>query len=180
MIKLINDLMDVAKIDEGKFEIELEPTQLENIVADVVKEVVPLAKEKNVSLSYDYPSKPLAPVKINRQRVAQVIQNLIDNAIKYSSVGDKGTVKVELHDNIDVLEFTVKDNGIGIPENEQGKMFQRFSRAPTPPNLIRAAAADLDFISPRRSWSSAAARFGLNPRKTRVQLFTLHFPMINS
>jgi len=128
MIKLINDLMDVAKIDEGKFEIELEPTQLENIVADVVKEVVPLAKEKNVSLSYDYPSKPLAPVKINRQRVAQVIQNLIDNAIKYSSVGDKGTVKVELHDNIDVLEFTVKDNGIGIPENEQGKMFQRFSR----------------------------------------------------
>jgi signal transduction histidine kinase len=128
MIRLINDLMDVAKIDEGKFSVSLEPAQLEDVVAEVVKNVTPFAVEKHVSLTYDYPHSKLQPVKINRQRVAQVIQNLVDNSIKYSSVGDKGAVKIDIDEGATALEFIVSDNGIGIPEAEQAKMFERFSR----------------------------------------------------
>lgn len=128
MIKLINDLMDVAKIDEGRFELKLEPIKLEDLVAEVVKEILPLAKEKHVSLSYTPPSVPLPKLKIDRQRVKQVFQNLIDNAIKYSRIDSRGRVTVEVQKDTQFLKVVIKDNGIGILQDEQDKMFERFFR----------------------------------------------------
>jgi len=128
MISLINDLMDVAKIDEGKFKLAMEPAQLEDVVVDVIKEISPLAKEKKVEPSFVYPANPLPPVKINRQRVKQAIQNIVDNAVKYSSAGDSGKVSLDIQEETKFLELIVKDNGIGIPEKEQDKIFERFSR----------------------------------------------------
>jgi PAS domain S-box-containing protein len=128
MIKLINDLMDAAKIDEGKFVVALESAQLEDVVKEIVSEISPLAVTKKVQLSYDYPPKPLSPVKINRLKVKQVLQNLIVNAIQYSSVGDKGKVNVEIKEDDGFLKFMVKDNGVGIPAAEQDKLFERFFR----------------------------------------------------
>jgi len=129
MIKLINDLMDVAKIDEGRFELTLEAIQLKDLIAEIIKEILPLAKEKKVSLSYTPPSSPLPKVKIDRQRVKQVFQNLIDNAIKYSRIDSKGKVTVEVRKEEEkFLKVVVKDNGIGIPKDEQDKMFERFVR----------------------------------------------------
>jgi len=128
MIHLINDLMDAAKINEGKLVFPLEPVRLEDVVDEVVKENVPFAKEKNVELDFIRPSAPLPMVKINSQRVKQVFQNIIDNAVKYSAVGDKGNVEVEVNEDKGFLRLSVKDNGIGIPKADQGKIFERFSR----------------------------------------------------
>jgi two-component system sensor histidine kinase ResE len=128
MIRLINDLMDAAKIDEGRFNLTLEPAQLEDVVGDVVKILEPFAKDRKVVIDYKYPSTPFPPVKINKQRVAQVVQNLIDNAVKYSTNEDKGRVEVGIMEGAKSLELVIKDNGIGIPAEEQSKMFERFSR----------------------------------------------------
>ncbi len=128
MIHLINDLMDAAKINEGKLVFPLEPVRLEDVVEEVVKENVPFAKEKNVELDFIRPSAPLPMVKINSQRVKQVFQNIIDNAVKYSAVGDKGKVEVGVTEDKGFLRLSVKDNGIGIPKADQGKIFERFSR----------------------------------------------------
>jgi len=128
MIHLINDLMDAAKINEGKLVFPLEPVRLEDVVDEVVKENVPFAKEKNVELDFIRPSAPLPMVKINSQRVKQVFQNIIDNAVKYSAVGDKGKVEVGVTEDKGFLRLSVKDNGIGIPKADQGKIFERFSR----------------------------------------------------
>jgi signal transduction histidine kinase len=128
MIHLINDLMDAAKINEGKLVFPIEPIRLEDIVEEVVKENEPFAKEKHVELDFVRPSAPLPMVKINSQRVKQVFQNIIDNAVKYSAVGDKGNVEVEVNEDKGFLRLSVKDNGIGIPKADQGKIFERFSR----------------------------------------------------
>jgi signal transduction histidine kinase len=127
MIRLINDLMDASKIDEGKFSLIMEKNQLEDVIEDIVKEISPLAKEKKVQVSYKRESMP--PVKINRQRVKETLQNLIVNAISYSSIEDRGRVEISIdRQGEDFLRFVVKDNGVGIPEKEQGKLFERFYR----------------------------------------------------
>ena len=128
MIHLINDLMDAAKIDEGKLVFPQEPTRLDELVAEVVKENAIFAKEKKVTLNFIPPPGPLPKVKISRQRVKQVFQNLIDNAVKYSAVGEKGKVEVTVESNGQELRLVVKDNGIGIPQADQDKLFERFSR----------------------------------------------------
>jgi signal transduction histidine kinase len=128
MIHLINDLMDVAKIDEGKFKLALDNAQLENLVGGVVDILMPLAKERNVALEFHRPSAALPPVKINIDRVTQVVQNIIDNALKYSGGRSDGKVEIEIREGGKSLEVVVKDNGIGIPVAEQSKIFERFSR----------------------------------------------------
>jgi signal transduction histidine kinase len=128
MIHLINDLMDAAKINEGKLNFPLEPAQLEDVIEEVVKENMAFAQEKKVSLSFVRPANPLPKAKVNSQKVKQVFQNLIDNAVKYSAVGDKGKVVVTVEDDEKNVRFVVKDNGIGIPKSDQGKIFERFSR----------------------------------------------------
>jgi signal transduction histidine kinase len=128
MIHLINDLMDAAKINEGKLNFPLEPAQVEDVVEEVVKENQAFAQEKKVTLSFVRPANPLPKAKINAQKVKQVFQNLIDNAVKYSAVGDKGKVEVSVRDEEKNICFIVKDNGIGIPKSDQGKIFERFSR----------------------------------------------------
>jgi two-component system phosphate regulon sensor histidine kinase PhoR len=128
MIRLINDLMDVAQIEEGKFKVVSEPSQLEDLAVEVISEAQPLAKGKHVFLSFVSPAAPLPKVKIDRLRIKQAFQNLIDNAVKYSRLDSEGKVTLEIQKEKESLKVIFKDNGIGIPKDEQEKIFQRFVR----------------------------------------------------
>jgi signal transduction histidine kinase len=127
MIRLVNDLMDASKIDEGKFALLAEPEDLEALAGEVVKEIRPFALKKKVKLEFIPSSVSLPKAGINRPKVKQVLQNLIDNAIKYSA-GKDGRVTVWVQDEGKFLDFMVKDNGIGIPLADQGRIFERFYR----------------------------------------------------
>ncbi|MDD4901997.1 MAG: ATP-binding protein [Patescibacteria group bacterium] len=176
MIRLINDLMDVAKIDEGKFKLALEPAQLEEVVAEVVKLIAPLAKEKHVTLTYDHPATPFPPVKVNRQRVLQVAQNIIDNAIKYSSNGDKGQVLVMIQEGSKFLELIVKDNGIGIPEDEQDKMFERFSRGSNTTKLDPGGGSGLGLYIAKAVVEQGGGRIWFESKENAGTTFHTTFP----
>ncbi len=131
MVKLINFLMDVSKIDEGRFDFEPKPARLENLITESINELMPFAEKNKISLLYENPSRPLPKVKIDSQRIKQALQNLIDNAIKYSVSDSRGRVIVKVQKDKfgKFLKTTVMDNGAGIPKDEQKKMFQRFFRA---------------------------------------------------
>jgi signal transduction histidine kinase len=176
MIRLINDLMDVAKIDEGKFKLALESAQLEDLVKDVVNNLQPLAKEKKVKLIYNYPSSPLPPVKINIQRVTQVIQNITDNAVKYSSSGDKGEVTVDIQEGAKSLEVIVKDNGIGIPESEQGKMFERFSRGSNTTKLDPGGGSGLGLYIAKAVVEQGGGRIWFESKENEGTTFHTTYP----
>ena len=128
MVHLVNDLMDATKIDEGKYILSASPEDLAAVAAEAVKEVAPYALEKKVKLIFDRPAAALPKANINRQKVKQVLLNLIDNAIKYSSAGDKGRVTVAIEPHGQFLQFSVSDNGIGIPLGDKDRIFERFYR----------------------------------------------------
>lgn len=176
MIRLINDLMDAAKIDEGKFNLTLEPAQLEDVVKDVVKILEPFAKERKVVIDFKYPSSPLPQVKINKQRVAQVVQNLVDNAVKYSTNEDKGRVEVEIQEGVKSLELLIKDNGIGIPAEEQDKMFERFSRGSNTTKLDPGGGSGLGLYIAKAVVEQGGGRIWFESKENNGTIFHTTYP----
>jgi NtrC-family two-component system sensor histidine kinase KinB len=176
MICLINDLMDVAKIDEGRFKPILEPAQLEKLVAEAVEVLIPLAKERKVALEYHQPAAALAAVKINPQRVMQALQNVIDNALKYSSSREGGKVEVEIVEKTKELEVIVKDNGIGIPADEQGKIFERFSRGSNSTTLDPGGGSGLGLYIAKAVIESNGGRIWFESKENEGTIFHTTYP----
>ncbi|MCK5490289.1 MAG: HAMP domain-containing histidine kinase, partial [Candidatus Pacebacteria bacterium] len=126
MIRLVNDLLDVSKIDSGGMEIILQETSLAELIEIVIEELNSSAKANNVKLLLKV-DKNLWKVKTDGIRIKMVMQNFIDNAIKY--VGKyNGKVEIVLKNEKNSVLFSVSDNGLGISEAEQKKIFEKFFR----------------------------------------------------
>src|SRR5881275_1181697 len=122
---IVDALLNVARLDTGDLQVNLVPMD----VRPVLDEVVSGAKESNTNghrFVLDVPPEPL-PAEADREKVRQVLQNLVDNAVKYSP--DGGTVTIEARRGSDAIEVRVVDQGIGIPRAEQERIFRKFYRA---------------------------------------------------
>ena len=126
-IDLINNLLDLSRIERGKIKFKIEPLQLENIVNKIISEFAPLAEASNVKVVKEFPKKKLPKINLDRQKVTQVFSNLLANAIQYSP--GKAKVILGLKRAEDSVVFSCKDFGIGIPEDEQQSIFKKFFRA---------------------------------------------------
>lgn len=127
MIALINDMLAVDRLESGKIKYNFVPVQFEELVQDMIRSLLPLATQKNIRVEFSTPQVPLSKIKIDPDKMRDVLQNLIDNAIKYTK--NTGTVSVGVAMEKEELHFWVKDNGIGIPDDEKEKIFSRFFRA---------------------------------------------------
>jgi len=127
MIRLINDLLDVSRIESGKMDIGLREVKLLDILKTVIKELGSFAMANNVELKVDIDD-DLWVVKTDAIRIKMVMQNFIDNAIKYIGL-DSGLIKISLKNKGDEVVFAVKDNGTGIPKKDQKKVFDKFFRS---------------------------------------------------
>jgi signal transduction histidine kinase len=125
MKRLVTDFLNVSRLETGKFSIEAAPVDLNKVVSEEVNELGPTSNEKEVLLQYMAPKRDVPIIEIDEQKTRQAIMNLIDNAIHYTP---KGEVKVYLEADDKNITFKVVDNGIGVPENQKGKLFQKFSR----------------------------------------------------
>ncbi len=177
MIRLINDLMDAAKIEEGKFKLTIETARLEDVVADVIEEMLPLAKSKKVELLYKKPAENLPEIKINVSRIKQVLQNLIVNAIQYSAIDDKGMVEVEISNEGRFLRFSVKDNGLGIPEDEQPKLFERFFRGSNITKLDPGGGSGLGLYIARAIIEQGGGKISFVSEENKGTIFNVTFPI---
>lgn len=126
VINLINDMLSVSRINAAKLELVTQPTVLSELIRDVAGELSPLALDKHLDLELSLPETDPAPVDVDPLRMRQVILNLVDNAIKYTQVG---TVGVTLTDDREAVTISVHDTGIGIPPEDQPKLFGKFYRA---------------------------------------------------
>jgi PAS domain S-box-containing protein len=126
MIKLVNGLLNVSRIELGTFMVDPQPTDLWNILDEVIEEVTPQAQHKNIQIHRNYqPGLPL--INLDPQLANIIFQNLVVNAIKYTP--DGGSVTVEINQQGDNLQFKVSDTGYGIPAGEQDKIFTKMYRA---------------------------------------------------
>jgi signal transduction histidine kinase len=126
MKHLVTDFLNVSRIEAGTFVIEPTPVDMNKMVTDQINELGVAAKEKEVFLQFVAPKHPLPPVEVDEQKISQAVMNLIDNAIYYTP---KGNVKVYLDSDGQNVIFRVVDNGIGVPEKQKDKLFQKFARA---------------------------------------------------
>ncbi len=126
MVYLISDLLNVSRLRTGKFVIETVPVNLSAIIQDEVKQLVETAKGRNLELIYHKPEH-FPSLMLDETKMRQVIMNFIDNAIYYTPSG--GKIVVSLTERAQVVEFTVSDNGIGVPKSEQHHLFSKFYRA---------------------------------------------------
>jgi signal transduction histidine kinase len=126
MVYLISDLLNVSRLKTGKFIIEPKPVYLPDVVESEISQLQEGATAKNLTLSYVKP-KEFPTILLDEMKTRQVIMNFTDNALYYTPTG--GKITIELRDKGKSIEFTVKDTGIGVPKNEQHKLFAKFYRA---------------------------------------------------
>ena len=126
LISLIEDMLNVSRIERGKMEFLFEPVNLEQMAAVTFEQLEPLAKERSQRLTYIQPKRHLPKIMADKEKLRQVMNNLIDNAIKYTPIGGVITVRLEKQENN--INFSVTDNGQGIDGDDVGKIFEKYSR----------------------------------------------------
>ncbi len=126
MRELVSDLLTVSRIETAKLPLEKEECQLEEITQNIIKEFEPFAEASNVEIILK-PQKKLPKVSIDTSQIKLVIENLLDNAIRY--IKETGRVEIKLEKQDRSLYFEIKDSGVGIPRGDQRYIFQKFFRS---------------------------------------------------
>lgn len=126
MVYLISDLLNVSRLKTGKFIIEPIESNLANVIEEEVAQLVETVKSRGLELNYHKPEN-FPTLMYDETKIRQVIMNFIDNAIYYTPEG--GHINVYLVDKPNSIEFTVVDDGIGVPKHEQHHLFSKFYRA---------------------------------------------------
>lgn len=135
MIALINDLLNVTRIEEGKYLYEPVPLLLTPIVQSVIDSYKEEIKQKKIKFKFSKP-KELPPIRLDKEKIRLAIQNIFDNAVRYTPAGGEVKVSLKYDKNKQKVEFSVKDSGIGIPQDQQERVFTKFFRGG---NAIRMA-----------------------------------------
>jgi len=134
MIALINDLLDVTRIEEGRYLYKPSFAQFESIVQFVINSLKEEVQKKGIKFEFKKPIKKLPKVKIDVEKIRLTINNLLDNAIRYTPLG--GGITVSLSRLKHEIEFSIKDTGVGIPKDQQARVFTKFFRGA---NVMRLA-----------------------------------------
>lgn len=129
LLKIVNDLLDVSKIEEGRFGYNFEQTNLVIFLSEILKNAQAVAKEYDIKLYFDKGAQQQLMVTIDPNRLGLAISNLLDNAIRYNVKNGSVTVSVKLLTDKPFVEVAIADTGIGIPPENMEKVFTKFFRA---------------------------------------------------
>jgi len=124
---LVEDILNISRIEQGRLKIEMMPTEIGDIVKDVVVELKVQADQKNLALNYMPLTDKIISINIDKERLKQILINLIGNSIKYTEKGSID-VRVEAIDNYKKLAIKIKDTGIGISATDKVRLFEKFYR----------------------------------------------------
>jgi len=128
LLSLINDLLDLAKIESGKVELRFEPVSCESVMQEVANGLRSQAEAKGLVLAVNVPH-VASVIQADRQVLSQIISNLTNNAIKFTACGQVGLELGQRWDNGQrVTEISVVDTGIGIRPEDQARLFEAFSQ----------------------------------------------------
>jgi signal transduction histidine kinase len=124
--RLVGDLVDTSRIQAGKLELQIAPADLNELVREAVEEQRQLAPARTIHL-HEAAASPLFAL-VDANRIRQVVTNYLTNALKYSGAEQAVTVRVEATDT--EVRIAVRDRGVGLDEEEQARVWERFYRAP--------------------------------------------------
>ncbi len=126
MINLVNDLLDVSRIEEGRYLYKPVLADIKPICQSVINSHKVEIKRKRLRIEFNKPKEKLPRVRIDIEKITLAIQNLLENAIRYTPPG--GKITISLLAGKKGIEFSIKDTGIGIPKEQQSRIFTKFFR----------------------------------------------------
>ena len=173
-IQLMQDLLDLARADSGRIHFNTELINLN----DLAQEVVEMAKQysqRTIELESD---SSLITIKADNNRIKQVLLNLIDNAVKYSSF--ETTVTVKIHNYDDRAFIQVCDQGIGIPLLQQSRIFERFYRADEARSRSTAGGTGLGLSIVKTLVEGMGGTITVRSQLEKGSVFTVSFPAVES
>lgn len=125
LLSLINDILDISRIESGREEIEISDVNVTELIADVVEMIQPQAVERKINL-IQYKTEKSIFLKNDRKKIQHILQNLIANAVKFT---EKGSVDISINEDDKIISIHVKDTGIGISEEHIQHIFDEFRQA---------------------------------------------------
>ncbi|WDF46777.1 response regulator [Chryseobacterium sp. KACC 21268] len=129
LLTLIDEILDLAKIESGKMSLEYEEVALDNVLRDLKNLMGPIAQNKGIEFNINIENDLAKTIETDRLRLDQVLRNLLSNAMKFTK---EGSVELSIKQdpkNEDLIIFSVKDTGIGIPQEKQMVIFEAFQQA---------------------------------------------------
>jgi len=141
LLALINEVLDLARIESGALQLRLEPVPLEELVGDCLRLVGAVAQEREIGLTVEWPPGGAGHVQADRLRLRQVLLNLLSNAIKYNRRG--GSVSIRCRPEGDFVRLEVSDCGPGISAAQLPRLFQAFERLDADQSAVEGAGIGL-------------------------------------
>lgn len=126
MIALVNDLLEVSRIEQGETKLYLQPTDLTEIIRSLIRDKASEIKKKRLQVAFTIETEPFPVVLTEPNKIKQAINNLLNNAVTYTEEG--GKIAIDLKVNDGMLLCIISDTGVGIPEEQQDRIFDKFFR----------------------------------------------------
>jgi len=123
LLRLVNNLIDMTKLDAGYFELELEECNIVNVVEDITMSCVEYIENRGIQVEFDTDVEEKI-IACDPEKVERIVLNILSNAIKFTPTG--GKITVYLMDKVDEVSISIKDTGIGMPEEKMNTIFERF------------------------------------------------------
>jgi PAS domain S-box-containing protein len=174
LTSIVDRLLAVAQLDSGDLHVQLAPTD----VGEIVTEVVSAAKQSLVldghEFVLDLPPEPLA-ADADREKLRQIVMDLVENAVKYSPGG--GTVRVSARRRDDTVEVSVDDEGIGIPQSEQSRIFAKFYRAESAGRDLASGGTGLGLFIAKELLAAMRGRISVRSVEGSGSTFVFTLPL---
>ena len=182
LLNLINDILDLAKVEEGKMSLHYEDLNLHEFSKRIERQFLPMAKEKNLNFNVSIDENAPGLLKVDSQKTEQILRNIVGNAIKFTS---EGYVKIRIY-QLDshkqvaqgkAIAFEVKDSGAGISEEKQKDIFEAFQQEDGSTSR-KYGGTGLGLTISRKMSALMGGGVGLQSTKGEGSTFTLFLPVI--
>jgi signal transduction histidine kinase len=174
LTQLINNILDFSRIESGRKVYTFEEADLEEILAGTLATFTVRLRDKGFDVGYQGPDEPLPEIEVDPNAIDRAVANLLDNAVKYSD-GDRA-IQVKLDRSDDEAVISVTDHGIGIPRDEQEKIFDRFHRVSTGlVHDVKGSGLGLSLV--RHIAEAHGGSVTVESEVGRGSTFTIHLPL---
>jgi signal transduction histidine kinase len=174
LIALINDLLDTARLEEGRFGFQFSQEPFDSLIEHVLQNYETAAKEKGVRLRLELPKTKLQLLRMDPEKISIILSNLVDNALKYTSPGGEVYLRVEKTPEYVILK--VQDTGIGIPEDQAHRVFTKFFRAKNA-QLAQTSGTGLGLYVASNIAREHGGRLSFESKEEKGSTFSLYLPL---
>jgi PAS domain S-box-containing protein len=171
---IVDQLLNVARLDTGDLQVNLAPTDVRAVVSDVIQTAAQAPTANGHDFVVDLPDQPL-DAEADSDKLRQILANLVDNAVKFSPDGGRVTVAARVYD--EVVEVKVVDEGIGIPEEEQRRIFTKFYRGESMARDPSTTGTGLGLFIAHGLVSAMGGRMWVDSREGAGSSFAFELPL---